>query len=431
MLVEFRVKNFLSFKDEAVFSMLTSGNKEHPENLIPFDEAKGEYLTKVALLYGANASGKTNLLRALSFLLYYALESKKLSTSKSTLTIPFLFDEKTAKEPSSFEIKFIKNNIMYVYGLELDARKIHNEYLYKTPEGKFSGKPLKVFERTDNEEVNLNVNISKLKKKYLTESAHNRSYLSVAGFWEDPAVVEAYKWFEDNVKSFVPSPFVREDLYGYAKKRIVEEKGKPESQYLKNLVDIFKNIDIGISGLGVQKVEFEVKKNKIPDDIPEEIKNKFFEALPQESIVLMTRHVVGKKEYALPFEFESSGTQKSLDLIGVLIDLIEKQGVLVIDELEESLHPELTKELLKQIQKSECNVQIIFTTHDPTLMDLNIFRKDQYWFTEKDRDKQTSKLFSLSEIQGVRSNDNIQKKYLSGRYGAFPYIKEFDKLLCQ
>ena len=423
MLVEFRVKNYLSFKDEVVFSMLTSGDKEHPENLIPFDEDKKEYLTKVALLYGANASGKTNLLKAICFLCSGVLTSKNSSTSEDIPVEPFLFNENTPKQPSSFEIRFIQKNIMYIYGVELDFQKIHKEYLYRTPEGRFNARTTKIFERTDNEEENLNITSSKLNKKYLTESAHNRLYLSVAGFWEDPKVVDAYKWFEENTQIFIEDVFYKEDFEDYTKRRLVKNKN-----FGNKIIGLFGALNTGISSLGLQKVKLD--KIEFPEDMPRDIKEKLLEKIEDESNTLVTFHEIEGKKYTLPLERESLGTRKSLDLIGVLVDLIEKKGVLIMDELENSLHPELTRELLKQIQKSDCKVQLIFTTHDTTLMDLSIFRRDQYWFTAKDPKKQCSDLFSLSDIQGVRSDENIQKKYLSGRYGAFPYIKEFEKLSC-
>lgn len=427
MLVEFRVKNFLSFKDEAIFSMLTSGDKEHPENLkklIPFDEAKGEYLTKVALLYGANASGKTNLLSAIYFLCSGVLISKNRSTSEDTPVEPFLFDDNTPEQPSKFEIRFIQKNIMYIYGIELNSHKILKEYLYKSPEGRFNARPTKIFERTDNEEENLNINVSKLKKKYIIESAHNRLYLSVAGFWADPDVVDAYKWFEENIQIFIPDALYKEDFKDYTKRRLIKDNG-----FGNKIIDLFGALNTGISSLELQKVAFD--KVNFPEETPKDLKEKILKQLDEKSSILVTYHEIEGREYFLPLNRESLGTRKSLDLIGVLFDLIEKQGVLVMDELESSLHPELTKELLKYIQKSDCKIQLIFTTHDTTLMDLNFFRKEQYWFTAKDPKKQYSELFSLADIQGVRSTENIQKKYMSGRYGAFPYIKEFDKLLCQ
>lgn len=429
MLVEFRVKNFLSFKEEVVFSMLTSGSKEHPENLIPFDEKKDEYLTKTALIYGPNASGKTNLLEALHFVFYNALTSKDRSTSETIEITPFLFDEKTQKQPSFFEIRFIQKNIMYIYGLELDSEKIHREYLYKTHENRFNSKTTKVFERTDNQETNLNTSVSKLKKKYLTESAHNRLYLSVAGFWQDPEIVEPYKWFEDSVKIFVPGTLIRDKdiLNDYTKRRLLSENLNA-SKYMDKIINIFQKIDLCINGLSFYKAD--IKETDIPKNVPESKRKQFLDYLREESTFFISKHIINNKEYTLPFEFESIGTQKALDLIGILIDLIEKKGVLVIDELENSLHPELTKKLLKQVQKSGCNVQIIFTTHDTNLMDLEIFRRDQFWFTEKQPKKQYSELYSLADIQGVRANENIEKKYLVGRYGAFPYIKDFEKALC-
>jgi len=423
MLVEFRVKNFLSFKEEVVFSMLTSGKKEHPENLIPFDEEKSEYLTKTAMIYGPNASGKTNLLKAINFLCSGVLRSKNLSTSGKIDITPFLFDEEAPKQPSFFEIKFIQNNIMYIYGVEISPEKIYREYLYKTHEKRYSAKPVKVFERTDDDEANSNPT-NKIKQKYLRESAHNRLYLSVAGFWQSPDVLEAYKWFEDNVRIFIPDFVYKEPFNGYTKRRLMKNP-----DYGNKIIDLFSSLDTGISSLGLLKVDIE--EIKFPEDMSAEIRAKFKEQMEEDSSILMTKHKIQGKEYSLPFQYESLGTQNALDLVGILVDLIGKQGVLVMDELESSLHPELVRELLKQVQKSGCNVQLIFTTHNTNLMDLSIFRRDQYWFTSKDPELQCSELFSLADIQGVRNDENIQKKYLMGRYGAFPYIKEFDKLLCQ
>jgi len=434
MLVEFRVKNFLSFKDEVVFSMLTSGKKEHPENLIPFDEAKDEYLTKAALIYGANASGKTNLLKAMHFLCVNVLKSKDLSTSENIDLTSFLFDEKTPKQPASFEIKFIRGSVLYIYGLELDSEKIHKEYLYETPKKKFNARPIKIFEREDNQEFNLNNNVSKLKKKYLTESAQNRLYLSVSGFWQDKDVLEAYKWFEENVITFL-SGFtnLKEPIFGYTKRRLINESNKPEKKYWDKIIEFFSKIDSGITGLALSKADLTEMEKEIPKDFSENERKEILNYIKNKSLVLESVHKIENKEYLLPFdEFASLGTKKSLDLIGILVDLIEKQGVLIMDELENSLHPELIKVLLKQIQKSNCNVQIIFTTHDTTLMQLDMFRKDQFWFVNKHPKKQYSELFSLADIQGVRSNEkNLQKKYLLGRYGAFPYIRDLEKVLCK
>jgi len=430
MLVEFKVKNFLSFKKEVTFSMLTSGKNEHPENLIPFDENNNEYLLKTALIYGANASGKTNFLKAIGNLCLQVMTSKNMSTSDEIDVAPYLFDDKTPNEKSFFEIRFIQNNTLYIYGVELDSKLIYQEYLYKSPEGKFNAKPIKIFERTNDENHNLNINVSKLKKKYLTESAHNRLYLSVAGFWEDPSLVDAYKWFEEKVKVFIPYMTYGEDLHGYTIRRIIN-KPKEQKNYADKIVSVFKKIDTGITGLKI--TAYKPVESKIPKNISSEQKKQILELIEEEEIIrLESVHKVEGKEYPLNFMNESSGTQRALDLIGVLIDIIQKNGLLIIDELENSLHSELAKELIKSLHKNNCNAQIIFTTHDTSLMNLDIFRRDQFWFTEKKHKQQYSELFCLDEIKGIRNNENIQKKYLLGRYGAFPYINlETEGGLCK
>lgn len=437
MLVEFKVRNFLSIKEEAIFSMLTSckNNEKNMEYLIPFDESKNEYLLKTALIYGANASGKTNFLKALGFLFYQIMTSKDKSTSKDINCRPFEFDENTRNEPGFFEIRFIKNNVLYIYGLELDSKTIHKEYLYKTPENQFNKKATKVFSRTNDNEQNLK-STSKLKKKYLIESAHNRLYLSVAGFWQDPNVLDAYKWVEENVKMFIPSLLSSDGgLSGYTSRKLKKEKLNNDSPFLEKVTSIFKKLDTGIS-------KFDVKMKKLTDkeieiEIPndffkfftDEAKNSFLESLKIDpGTEIKTIHKVNNIDYELDIYEESVGTQKAFDLIGVLVDTIEQEGLLIIDEIENSLHPELTREILKHFQEMNCKAQILFTTHATSLMSLDYMRKEQFWFAEKNPQTQDTILFSLEDVTGVRNNENIESKYLAGRYGAFPYINIEDGL---
>ena len=397
MLIQFSVENFRSFRDKVVFSMLASKDSEHPEAVVSFGE-KDRYLKSCAV-YGANASGKSNLLNAFWFMVGYVLTSHEKQLNLPTGRVPFLFDADTVKKDSSFEVIFTQNGVKYAYGFSVNDTEVTEEYLYHYPHGR---KAL-IFERTNTTEYRFTTDAD-LQINLKERNSRNKLYLSTAANWNYEKVVPVFNWFSSCL-------FLNQNTYGKAYG--INAENLRDEGYRSRIAKMLHAADFGIYGLQIKEgnVSFTGALSGVYDNI---------EAV---------HRVIGEKEaeqtYVLNMAEESNGTNAYFDLIGIAYKTLESGGVFVADEIDAHLHPLLTEQIVALFNSENSNpnnAQLIFTTHNTNLLDLGILRRDQIWFTEKDEKTSVSDLFSLDDYS-IRKDTKVEKSYLLGRYGAVPMFK--------
>ena len=402
MIINFSVENFGSIKEKQTLSFLAN-KSDHLEDYYIIEPIKGLRLNKLALIYGANASGKTTVLKALDFLRDICTEPFDKKTEKFDFE-PFLFDEKTPIQNTKFELEFVQNGIRYFYEVELNKNCIVKEKLYN-----FNPNKALVFERTTDEEKELtSVKFgSKIpKKKSLEES------LEIFTLWNNTVIAGFLKgnidllelkdvsyWFiHIMLRLILPS----EDLSNIFLPRLIENK-----QYLNTFLTFFKKSDFNITSL------------KLDDDVPN---NK----VRRDNIDII--HLVNNTEYSLKFNKESLGTQKYFSLVGLLILCLSSEMILYIDELESSLHPDLYIHFLMFfIVNSKKESQLIATTHNREILNnRDLFRDDAIWFTDKNEDSATE-LYSLADFDSsvVRDTTNVLNAYKSGKLGGVPNLGDY------
>ena len=415
MLIEFNVQNFRSIKKEVTLSLVASPDRSLDNNLIKTDLLR-DNLLRSAVIYGANASGKSNVILAFSILKNLVERSNTFQKGTKINYFPFKLDKKYLSKPSKFEVVFIKNNIKYIYGVSFISEKIIDEYLYYYPEGR---KAL-IFERKDTN--NYRFTIDRKKQKFISEKTlDNVLYLSNSTQLNYDKTSEAFDWFKDNLGIIGVA-----DHPGLIRHTInkLNEDVKMKEFILKALIEA----DLGINNLFASSEVISI------DELPIQIREQFKTIISDseqnlEKLDITTIHKVldeiGNENYVeFDFEEESEGTKRLFSLIGLWIDSLKNGQVLVVDELDTKLHHLLNVFLIKLFNdptQNKNNAQLIFTTHNTNLLDQDIFRRDQIWFTEKNPSQGSTDLYSLIEFS-PRKDKNIQKGYLAGRYGAIPFI---------
>lgn len=372
-------------------------------------------LLKSSIIYGANASGKSNFIDALLFFKNFIINSVR--NSEKINVDKFMFNESCDTDTSLFEIVFIHKDIRYRYGFEIDSSKIHNEWLFFSP----LGKEAKLFIRENNK-----FDIGEYYKEGNGLEKRTRPdslFLTVSAEFNVEIAKEIVKWL---TKINIISGLNNSGYMGYTLSNLDNETFK---NYVMNFMKI---ADIGIEDLSLREI---TNNEQIPTEVINNLKMKFDNKINVKDIKLSTRKLLSiHKKFSednnsfklVPFDFdrESQGTIKLFAIAGPIIDTLNNGKILIVDELDSKLHSLLTKFIIKYFNSSENrkNSQLIFATHDLNLLDNQLFRRDQIWFTEKDR-YGVSDLFSLSDYS-VRANSNFNKEYLLGQYGGIPFIRD-------
>ena len=415
MLVQFSVENYMSIKEKVVFSMLASSDKELSENLI---EGKNEKYLKSAVIYGANASGKSNLLKAIDSVIFMMRNSNNMQPGMKLPITPFKFDDNYTKKPSSFEFIMIIDDIKYVYGFIADSSKIYEEYLYYYP----NGRETEIFERTEVNKFHYTVTERKL-KDIENKNMENKFFLATATTWN----YEKTKPVFDFITNGINVLFEYEPLRGISFEQYYNDKTGELREFSLNVLN---EAEININGYNVSNVEIpEEQLSAMPPEL-----RVFFPKGAKGFNVTTSHNIIDEsgeeKNMSLDFEEESLGTKNLFILNPILLHVLKEGKMLIVDELDKSMHPFLVKYIVKLFNNSDYNkkgAQLIFNTHDTNLLSLNLFRRDQIWFTEKDYKKGATDLYPLDDFP-VRKTENIQKGYLNGRYGAIPFIAMGDNL---
>ncbi|MEO1433539.1 MAG: ATP-binding protein [Cyanobacteria bacterium J06633_8] len=430
MLIEFSVENYRSIQERQTLSMVASDDEAMLDsNTFPTPNSKDELrLITSAVIYGANASGKSNLLRAIQTLRRLVVDSASKMQVGTKLPIEsFRLNSKYKNQPTKFEIIFIHQDIRFEYGVVLNRQRVYEEWLIAYP----NERSQKWFSReysVESEEYKWSFGRTLKGEKQIIKKLvrSNSLFLSHAAQNNHAQLTTIFEWFDSELNILTSNTIVE----GFTL-RICDE----HDDFRQQVVNLLSEADIGISDIKIeQKLISETQKTLIQQfftrqlienaEIEEDIN---LEEL--QSLDVKTMHQMNDSEEEVEFEMEeeSDGTQRLFQLAGLWLYVLQTGETLIVDELGRSLHPVLTKSLIKMFNNPKINknnAQIIFTIHDTTLLDTQIFRQDQIWFTEKE--KSATKLYSLLEFM-TREDESLQKGYLLGRYGAVPFINGLNK----
>ena len=426
MLIEFTVGNFRSFKEPVTLSMVAAKIiAKDPEldqnNTFRVDDDLT--LLRSAAIYGANASGKSNLVKALGFMRWFVLNSSKESQVDDPIdTIPFRLDAETENKPSFFEVVFRLEGISYRYGFEVTVHKVETEWLFYSPRGKEA----KLFVREGSD-----ITLSRAYKggqtaKPLTRP--NALFLSVAAQFNSAIATKVISWFK-SVE--VISGLDDRNYVGFTLKVFIENP-----IYRDSILELLRNSDVDINDVVVENINMNDPKT-FPKNMPQVVKDQILNQLMEGRRIVIFKSMHSKnckndvvEEISFDLIDESEGTQKLFYLSGPVTDTLHKGTVLVIDEIEARMHTLLTRKLIGLFNSEKTNpnhAQLIFATHDTNVLSNKFFRRDQIWFVEKD-EFSASHLYSLAELK-VRNDRDFENDYLQGRYGGIPILGEMRKIV--
>lgn len=431
MILNIELKNYRSFKEGTTFSLVAESSKSKEQNVFVQSLAKGDddvRLLKTAMLFGANASGKSNLLRAIFEITRFIGKQKPKAGEPIPVYDPFRFAAETKESPVEFKIEFAgKDDIKYSYQIIFNKTNVISEILNYFP----NKKEANLFTRIAPDDPNSITHIGKLgssqKSNKDIEVFHNQALLS--------------KFGEDIPHEIITPIYIyitKIDVVNACNSRQISQlftemrnKIANDSNLLNKMNELLRFADTGLNGVNIK--ELSEDKFNFPTTIPDEIKSEFV----KENKHFMTGYhsffkdsQLLRNDEALPFQEESKGTNTIFALGGRIIQALESGEILFIDEIDTNLHPYLSKLLVCLFQSARINKynsQLIFTSHNPILLDRTLFRRDQVWFSEKD-DFGVSDLYSLQDFPDVREDTPFDKWYLAGKFGGIPNIKSLESL---
>ena len=434
MLIEFKVTNYRSFRDEAVLSMEATRISAFKKSLIEFSPTGKPAANPIKLLpsvaiYGKNGGGKSNIIRAFWLAVQFILNAQRIQHEKAAIPMhPFLLDDDSRTKPTEFEFIYTHNGVRYWYGFAATKEQVIREYLYHAPKGQRS----LVFSR-EGQKFEFRENSDKRRRQLISEAvAANQLYFAVACTMNEKSCIDAMRWFREDIFFSRDYTDIPEQLLNYSE----------DVNMLHAISNYAKMADVGI-----RDMQFEVKNTELPDteslpeNLPESAKTaliQFMKALsdaPNSAETQLRMGEVGATSlhqgighdgqtqlYELQLSDESDGTRKLMALAPAIERVLNCGGVLLVDELEKEMHPMLVELVVSKFQSPKSNpnhAQMIFTTHNTELLNMEILRKDQLYFVDKSHKDGTSSLYSISEFS-TPTSENVRKSYLMGKYGATP-----------
>lgn len=430
MIIQFAVENYRSIKDEQVLSLVKSTGDEMPDNYFQSSAPKTPPLLKSAVIYGANASGKSNIMKGLYALRYFIDTSFNKNPKQLTIAESFLFDKNTLNEPTVLDISVIiplqndngeLQDMRVDYGFVVDKERVYEEWLSVYPKGRERN----WFHREYNQEKDdydwkMSDYLKGEKESWKNQTRFDQLFLSTAVHLKGEQLYPIYK-------------FLTIDMTVIGVNRIGNEFSKKlcKNNLEKNiLINLLNSVGIDVSDIIFKKVN--VNSYELVDEsLPEDVKVKVAQQIEQEIVAQNETFFVYYDDNGSRIEInlnqESDGTQKLFEFAGLILYVLYHGYVLVVDELNNSLHPDLVRFLVKLFNSeyNKSNAQLIFTTHETSVLRKDLLRRDQIWFCEKGRDRSTT-LYPLSDFKPHIEHEDIEEYYLHGRYGAKPIITDFN-----
>jgi AAA15 family ATPase/GTPase len=416
MLVSFSVKNFRSLADFQEISLVASKDDSHSTtHLISTDIKNLPSVLKSAVVYGANASGKSNLIQALDFMRRVVVESGSLQSGQQFNIQPFRLNEKKLTEPSEFEITFVLSGMRYQYGFALTKERITEEWLLVYATSKAQEWFTRKYDPSAEKDVyKFGPHLKGQRKVWEEATKPNSLFLSIADQLNSEQLKPVFRWISENVNVFGPNAI---PVVDYSVRMIQNDKGKQDIVNFLSAADIsIKDIDV-VSRKGfLNQFKLDLKDGK------SEVRSE-----PRDILAPTFKHETEFGSATFEMEEESNGTQRLFILAGPILEILRDGKVLVVDELDSSLHPKLVRRLVSLFNSLEFNpngAQLVFSTHDTTLLETSFLRRDQIWFAEKDQN-QASHIYPLTDFS-PRKNESLERGYLMGRYGAIPFFRDAD-----
>ena len=432
MLLYFKVKNYRSIRDEAVLDMEAAGLHDAAKNLLPF--GRKEYLPAVAI-YGKNGGGKSNLIRSMWLAVQFICNAQKTQTENEPVPVrPFMLNDHSVNEPTAFEFAYVQNGAKYVYGFSATRDHIVSEYLKAWPKGREKN----IFLRHGQSFIFPKDNEKKRKELIKEAVGKNQLFFAISCTMNYKPCIEAMKWFREKVVFSRDFTDINRNLIDY----------REDETMLQAIVSAAKKADVGIEDIQfeIDQQTLDLQSQNIPGQMGGMIAalRAFSEALQQNGNEAEVSLNMGKlksttyhtglncegkaSRYELTLSDESDGTRRLMTLAPAIERTLKEGGTLVVDELEREMHLMLIEYVLGRYQGKRNNpahAQLIFTTHDTSLLNQEILRRDQIYFVDKRREDGASSLYSLADFN-IRNDANIQKAYLLGKFGAVPSIEEVD-----
>ncbi len=440
MLIRFSVENYKSFRDRVEFSMVPGRVRSHPTHVVKPASGNDIGVLKTGIIYVANASGKSNLINAMWHV--QKMVTRGDINGKNIPYHPFRLEDSFDNKPSRFEFEIKVGSRNYAYGFVADQKAIYEEWLFEINKARdtliFERKNISAFifdgfafkNKEDEQFLTFVARGTSEKRLFLYECFERNVFRDLKYIYQ---IVDVGRWFRNQLQIIFPN----------SKYRGLELTFDSTSEKSELFAKVLEEFDTGISKLSLIEVDFlkdiqlaETIKNKLIEEIGE--RESVIVAAPNNKRYKVSRDDSGKilayklmsahknkdgKDIYFELNQESDGTQRLLDIVPGLLELLSKEKVYVIDEIDRSLHPEITNTFMKMFLSITKNnkSQLVVTTHESGLLNLDLIRRDEIWFTEKNKDG-VSKLYSLEEFQ-PRFDKDIRKGYLIGRFGGIPKIK--------
>ncbi|MGA3083961.1 MAG: ATP-binding protein [Thermodesulfobacteriota bacterium] len=421
MFIEFNLTNFRSIKETLTLSMAASKYYRGLEetNCLESGLAGLPKLLRSGVILGPNAGGKSNLFKGIQFMQTFVLTSHSLQEGKKINVAPFALAVDTKEAPCEFEMFFIQDQVRYQYGFALNTFRVEREWLLAYPEGKAQ----RWFERsydkkTDKENWYFGSKFTGRKQLWQEATRKNALFLSTAIQLNNEQLKPVFNWFQQKLAVILPSEAIN---LQFTINKCELDEGK------NRIMEFMNSADISIYGIDIEWKKISVPPEILQSNIPQEVKEKMVKDLQEKGVPLIRfqHRDSNNQPVFFPLSDESGGTQKLFAFSGPWLDVLERGRILFVDELDTSLHPLLMRFLVENFHNETTNrnnAQLVFTTHDTSILDTDLFRRDQIWFVEKDREN-TTKLYPLSDFS-PRKGEAFEKWYLKGRYGALPLIRD-------
>lgn len=424
MLIEFSVTNFRSILERQSLNMVASTYFKELEahNTFAPDQIDGvPRLLRSTVLYGPNASGKSTLIQALKFVEEQVLNSQKESQAGDAIDVaPFKLSADSRAADSEFEVSFVEQGVRYEYGFLCNRERFTEEWLFAYPLGRAQKWFHRVFvSETGKDEYKFSTSFLGGKKQHdiwAAQTRPNALFFSTAIQLNNEQLKPAFDWFKLRLRVFDANNGLNSR---YTLRRCTDDGDR------SRIVEFMNSADLSITDIQVKESSFSA--DLLPKDMPTAVRDEIAKDLAGK-MLLEPRFFHKDVDTLETIEFdeseESDGTRALFTFAGPWLDVIENERVLVVDELDTSLHPLLVHHLVRSLHHSGTKAQLIFTTHDTTLLSQKLLRRDQVWFMEKDA-KSSTKLYPLSDFS-PRDNEAIERGYLNGRYGGIPFLKDLD-----
>ncbi len=424
-ILRFTVENFRSIAERKSITFTPDSIKDEPKgNVCSMGEIP--YL-KTAAIYGANSSGKSNLIKAISCMASIIVNSVKVNDKEQLPYIPFRLNRMNPLKPTLYEVDIIVDDVRYRYGFSNQKRCICEEWLSRIEK---SGAEKPLFIRNA-EGIGINEKLFPEGRDLESRTNDNRLFISLVGQLGGEVSNHIISFFGEALNTLSG---LKTNPYTLFTSFMLNE----HISGCDAMMDFFKRVQLGFLDLSTTTHEFDI--NDLPNDMPSELKESIARGLTgKKRVRVFATHGIydenGQKIDTEDFvfkEMESAGTQKLFDLAGPIFETLQRGTILVVDELDAKMHPLISRELVSLFNDPKHNplgAQLIFTTHDTNLLSSNLLRRDQIWFTEKDLQERTD-LYSLRQIvlpDGTkpRGDGNLERNYIKGRYGAIPYIQPY------